>query len=49
MVSNGAQVMDQWWVSTFPGLAILLIVFGFNLLGDSVRDALDPWTASRHS
>jgi peptide/nickel transport system permease protein len=49
MVSNGAQVMDQWWVSTFPGLAILLIVFGFNLLGDSVRDALDPWTTSRHS
>jgi peptide/nickel transport system permease protein len=47
MVSSGAEVMDQWWVATFPGLAILTIVFGFNLLGDSVRDALDPWVGRR--
>jgi peptide/nickel transport system permease protein len=47
MVSSGAEVMDQWWVSTFPGLAILFLVFGFNLLGDSVRDAMDPWVGRR--
>ncbi|PWR25145.1 ABC transporter permease subunit [Zavarzinia aquatilis] len=32
----------QWWVVTFPGLAILLTVLAFNLLGDGLRDALDP-------
>jgi len=47
MVSSGAEVMDQWWVATFPGLTILLLVFGFNLLGDSIRDALDPWVGGR--
>lgn len=31
-----------WWVLTFPGLAIMLTVLGFNLLGDGLRDALDP-------
>ncbi len=31
-----------WWVLLFPGLAIMLTVFGFNLLGDGLRDALDP-------
>jgi ABC-type dipeptide/oligopeptide/nickel transport system permease subunit len=31
-----------WWITTFPGLAILLTVIAFNLLGDSLRDALDP-------
>jgi len=47
MVSSGAEVMDQWWVATFPGLAILSLVFAFNLLGDSVRDAMDPWVGGR--
>jgi peptide/nickel transport system permease protein len=47
MVSSGAEVMDQWWVATFPGLAILCLVFAFNLLGDSVRDTLDPWVGGR--
>ncbi len=47
MVSSGAEVMDQWWVATFPGLAILCLVFAFNLLGDSVRDATDPWVGGR--
>jgi peptide/nickel transport system permease protein len=32
----------QWWYATFPGLAIMLTVLGFNLLGDGLRDALDP-------
>jgi peptide/nickel transport system permease protein len=31
-----------WWYATFPGLAILLVVMGFNLLGDGLRDMLDP-------
>ncbi|SNB64727.1 dipeptide transport system permease protein [Arboricoccus pini] len=35
-------VLRAWWVVTFPGLAILLTVLAFNLLGDGLRDALDP-------
>jgi peptide/nickel transport system permease protein len=43
MVSSGRDfIAHQWWVATFPGLAILLTVVGFNLLGDGLRDALDP-------
>ncbi len=30
------------WISTFPGLAIMSVVLGFNLLGDGIRDLLDP-------
>ncbi|EFA6326613.1 TPA: peptide ABC transporter permease, partial [Escherichia coli] len=33
---------SAWWVVTFPGLAILLTVLAFNLMGDGLRDALDP-------
>jgi peptide/nickel transport system permease protein len=33
---------DFWWTAIFPGLAIFLAVFGFNLLGDGLRDVLDP-------
>jgi peptide/nickel transport system permease protein len=47
MVASGATFMEQWWVSTFPGLAILVLVFAFNLLGDSIRDAMDPWVRGR--
>ncbi|MBW1695224.1 MAG: ABC transporter permease [Deltaproteobacteria bacterium] len=43
MVSDGRQfLVDQWWVSTLPGFAILLVVMGFNLVGDGIRDILDP-------
>ncbi|GIN86140.1 peptide ABC transporter substrate-binding protein [Heyndrickxia sporothermodurans] len=35
-------LLDAWWMSLFPGLAIMLVVLGFNLLGDGLRDALDP-------
>jgi peptide/nickel transport system permease protein len=43
MVSEGRSfLMDQWWIATFPAMAILLLVLGFNLLGDGVRDLLDP-------
>jgi peptide/nickel transport system permease protein len=33
---------DAWWYATFPGLAILVTVLGFNLLGDGLRDLVDP-------
>jgi len=42
MVSEGQVLIDQWWVSTFPGLAIFTVVIGFNFLGDALRDWLDP-------
>jgi peptide/nickel transport system permease protein len=35
-------IPDAWWISCFPGIAIMLTVIGFNLLGDGVRIALDP-------
>ncbi len=34
--------LSAWWIATFPGLAILLAVLGFNLLGDALRDQADP-------
>ena len=44
IILSGARgyIMEAWWYSLFPGLAIMLTVLGFNLLGDSLRDALDP-------
>ena len=43
MIADGRQHMRAaWWVITFPGLAILLTVLAFNLLGDGIRDVLDP-------
>jgi peptide/nickel transport system permease protein len=43
MVSAGqAYFGTDWWLVTFPGLAILVTAFGFNLLGDGLRDLLDP-------
>jgi peptide/nickel transport system permease protein len=43
MISSGRIYMFQaWWYVTFPGLAILLVVLGFNLLGDGLRDVTDP-------
>jgi peptide/nickel transport system permease protein len=43
MVSAGqAYFTTDWWLVTFPGLAILITAFGFNLLGDGMRDLLDP-------
>lgn len=44
MVSDGVQNFQQWWLATFPGLAIFSIVIAFNFLGDALRDALDPRT-----
>jgi len=43
MISTGRNYLpDHWWMATFPGLAILITVLGFNLLGDGLRDILDP-------
>lgn len=43
MVSSGRRyILDQWWVATIPGLAIFVVSLGFNLLGDGLRDVLDP-------
>jgi peptide/nickel transport system permease protein len=43
MVSDGRRfLMEQWWIATFPAIAILFLVLGFNLFGDGVRDLLDP-------
>ena len=41
MVAVGMQNYQFWWMSIFPGLAIFLTVFAFNLLGDAIRDAVD--------
>jgi peptide/nickel transport system permease protein len=43
MISTGRQyLLEQWWVATMPGIAILMVSLGFNLLGDGLRDVLDP-------
>jgi peptide/nickel transport system permease protein len=44
MVSEGAALVlsGQWWAALFPGLALMLAVFGFNLMGDGLRDIFDP-------
>lgn len=43
MLSEGRSYLRQaWWITTFPGLAIMLTVLAINLLGDGLRDALDP-------
>jgi peptide/nickel transport system permease protein len=42
MVASGALNFTRWWIGTFPGLAIMTAVLGFNFLGDSLRDRLDP-------
>ncbi|MBP2301703.1 nickel transporter permease [Azospirillum picis] len=43
MIASGRQyVLEQWWVAAMPGLAIFIVSLGFNLLGDGLRDVLDP-------
>ncbi len=49
MLTAGKDNIDiAWWLSLFPGLAILLTVLGFNLLGEGIRDSLDPRLRSGH-
>lgn len=48
MVSNGTNIAGiAWWNLAFPAIAVVLLVFGFTLTGDGLRDALDPETADR--
>lgn len=44
MVAEGARFIasGEWWVALFPGLALMITVFAFNLMGDALRDILDP-------
>jgi peptide/nickel transport system permease protein len=44
MIRQGAEyvISGEWWVATFPGLALIGVVLGFNLLGDGLTDILDP-------
>ncbi len=48
MISSGRKFMlDQWWVAAMPGVAIFIVSLGFNLLGDGLRDVLDPKAEER--
>lgn len=49
MIALGSNNLASWWVSVFPGLAILTVVLAFNVLGDALRDRLDPqsWRRAR--
>jgi len=42
LTEGRAYIFDAWWLTVFPGLAILITVLSFNLLGEGLRDALDP-------
>jgi peptide/nickel transport system permease protein len=43
MIAEGVERMpDQWWIALFPALAIMIVVLGFNLFGDGIRDMLSP-------
>jgi peptide/nickel transport system permease protein len=46
MAASGRQyLLDAWWLTTVPGIAILLVSLAFNLLGDGLRDIMDPRNA----
>ena len=48
MISAGRKYLfEQWWVATMPGMAIFIVSLGFNLLGDGLRDVLDPRGAGK--
>ena len=44
MIRQGAEFMvsGQWWVALYPGVALILLVFGLNLFGDGLQDLTDP-------
>jgi peptide/nickel transport system permease protein len=43
MISQGKDYLtDAWWISAFPGMAIMITVLSINLIGDWLRDSLDP-------
>jgi len=45
MISEGAKFFYYWWIALGPGLSILMVVLGFNFIGDGLRDFLDPRTS----
>ena len=48
MIASGRQYLfEHWWVATMPGLAIFIVSLGFNLLGDGLRDVLDPRSSGK--
>jgi ABC-type dipeptide/oligopeptide/nickel transport system permease subunit len=47
MVSTGTQYFQNWWMATFPGLAIFTAVLAFNFIGDGLRDVFDPQSSFR--
>ncbi len=48
LLSDGqSYFLTAWWIATFPGLAIFIVVIGFNLLGDTLRDRFDPRRLAR--
>ncbi len=48
MISRGRSfILDQWWVATMPGFAIIVVSLGFCFLGDGLRDVLDPKSARK--
>ncbi len=42
MIASSRELIDQWWVPLFPGIALFTVAIGFNFLGDGLRDILDP-------
>ena len=46
MLSEASQHIESWWMMLFPGLMLLFLTLAFNLVGDGLRDALDPRTGS---
>ena len=47
LADGQSYFLTAWWIATFPGLAIFMVVLAFNLVGDALRDQLDPRRASR--
>jgi peptide/nickel transport system permease protein len=49
MIARGRSfILDQWWVTTMPGFAIIIVSLGFCFLGDGLRDVLDPKSGEGH-
>jgi peptide/nickel transport system permease protein len=44
MVAEGAQHFDSWWIATSAGVAIFSVALAVNLIGDTLRDSMDPWS-----
>jgi len=49
LTSGKDNITVAWWLSVYPGLAILLTVLSYNLVGEGLRDALDPRLWSEHT